>query len=540
MNINEWKDMQNEYPEMPQDIKDMIQREVDAQINKKSSLFNKKEQVENNKKIFRYAKVAGFTLAAVLAVGGTSYAATKIFKINIEKNGNYGADISVSTETGTSTESEEVIVPEIALELKNLPDGYVTMEGYQDFDADGNVSNCSKIIITKENYDMSEANAGLYVYSLPEGYENFNVHDKYVTATDEIELTDGFASYIEIDKNAGIWDVTSKIYAIYPELNHMVEIAGFNDISKEDMIAIANAIDITNASEKDDKYYVEADQLLPGDEPVYTYTDEVVANNSDNNSQDDYYSKYGVVNKTEFESNLHQIGEEVRFSYKIENFLQEVVSEDGDFGVKITDVKVCDNVDEAVMHKYCEALDNNIGADGKLIPENIQYIKYGDGIDTKNEVVKTETKNMKFVLVTMEYTNYSGGNNLSFCFSPGYLIRAKEDGGNLVAYSNKSKIEDGIDDVVGEFYSDNGSAAYWYNGVDGNQNNNIENFCEGETRTVYSGFFVAEDELSDMYLEIFNVKEDNRVFGYFTIEENGEKKVISPALECGFFDIRQK
>ena len=147
---------------------------------------------------------------------------------------------------------------------------------------------------------------------------------------------------------------------------------------------------------------------------------------------------------------------------------------------------------------------------------------------------------MIFVLVTIVYTNYSGGNNLSFCFSPGYLIRAKEDGGNLVAYSNKSKIEDGIDDVVGEFYSDNGSAAYWYNGVDGNQNNNIENFCEGETRTVYSGFFVAEDELSDMYLEIFNVKEDNRVFGYFTIEENGEKKVISPALECGFFDIRQK
>lgn len=529
MNTNEWKDMQNEYPEMPQDIKDMIQREVDAQI-------NKKEQDGNNQKVFRYAKVAGFALAAVLAVGGTSYAATKLLKMNIEKNGNYGADISVSTETGISTESGEVIVPEVALEIGQLPDGYVTMQGYQAMDAEGKIFNSNKIIITKENYDMDEEHATLYVFSLPEGYENFNAHDKFVTATDEIELDNGFASYVEMEVYDEIWDVTSKMYVIYPELNHMVEIAGSNDISKEDMIAIAKAIDITKASEKDANYYVEAEILLPDYDPVYTYTDEIVARLS---NDDEIYSKYGVVNKAEFESNLHQIGEEVRFSYEKGTF-REVVSEDGDFGLKITDVKISDNVDDAFMHKYSQSLDNNIGEDGKLIPENIQYIKYGDGIDTKDEVVKTETKNMKFVFITMEYTNYTGGNNYSLCFEPGVLLRAKEDGENLVAYSNKSKIEDGIDNVVGEFYSDNGYAVYWYNGVDGTEKNSIENFNEGETRTVYSGFFVAEDELSDMYLEIFNAIEDNRCFGFDTKVENDEEKVSSPALECGFFDIRQK
>ena len=54
-------------------------------------------------------------------------------------------------------------------------------------------------------------------------------------------------------------------------------------------------------------------------------------------------------------------------------------------------------------------------------------------------------------------------------------------------------------------------------------------FSEGETRTVYSGFFVAEDELSDMYLNLFPAYETNEVFDHF--EEPDDRN--------GYFDIRQ-
>ena len=89
--------------------------------------------------------------------------------------------------------------------------------------------------------------------------------------------------------------------------------------------------------------------------------------------------------------------------------------------------------------------------------------------------------------------------------------------------------EDGIDAVTGEFYHDTFLSDYWYNGVDTNQNNHLVDFSEGETRTVYSGFFVAEDELSDMYLNLFPAYETNKVFDHF--EEPDDRN--------GYFDIRQ-
>lgn len=548
----EWNNMKNEFPEMPQDIKDMIQREVSAQIKKDDSvetidnLRNKKASNDaNNSKIrknsYSVAKVAGFALAAVLAVGGTSYAATKLYKMSVDKIGNFGAEISVSTEEGTTNNSEgTVTIPEIALELVNLPEGFVPMQGYQMLNTEGTTFNESKIIISKENYDLSEESARLFVYSLPKGYENFSVHDKNVKSSEEFKLSNGFATYMEYEvvKNSGDeMQLTSKIYAVYPEFNHMIEIAGFNNISKEALEAIANAINITEASLKNENFKTDATRFESEDDLVYVYNE---VSDADISSEKDAYKawveKYGTVDKAEFESALHKIGDEVRYSY--DAYGVEYLDENGNFGIKITDVKVSDNIDGTVSSIYNQGLDNNIDENGKLIPEKLQYVKCGDGIDAVDEVIKTETKDMKFVLVTMEYTNYSGSDCYEFLFDPGFMIRAKDNGDTLTAYNNNTNLEVGIDKVVGEYYSDSGLPDYWYNGVDGNQKNYIMNFKEGETRTVYAGFFVAEEDLPNMYLEILRPVSDNEVFGYY-INANDLTEVVCATLEVGFFDIRQ-
>ena len=46
-----------------------------------------------------------------------------------------------------------------------------------------------------------------------------------------------------------------------------------------------------------------------------------------------------------------------------------------------------------------------VGADGTLIPNEISYIKNGNGVDSLDEVVDSETVEQKLVYVTVEFTN---------------------------------------------------------------------------------------------------------------------------------------
>ena len=44
-------------------------------------------------------------------------------------------------------------------------------------------------------------------------------------------------------------------------------------------------------------------------------------------------------------------------------------------------------------------------ADGNLLPMKLEYIKSGDGINTTDEVVETETLPQKIVYATVKYEN---------------------------------------------------------------------------------------------------------------------------------------
>lgn len=500
------------YPETPDDIKDMIKKTVDEQI-----------QITKPKKSHRYIKVAGICAGVVFAVSGTAYAAKLLSELNVEKVGNYGAEISVSTTTDTDAEIE---VPEIAFEFKNLPEGYAA-NGYQcqysGDNFDHPVYNESKILITDEAFSYDKY-ASMYIFSLPDGYENFKVLDTYVASTENFELPNGYGVYLEFSAEGIVkWNFSSKMYLLYPELNHMIELISY-DINKEDMFAIAQSIDITKASEKPDNFYTVTTELRKDDVPYCVYTENFASDNvSLNNieSAREQSETYGVIDKAEFKKSVHRIGEELRFSQRIAYNNKPYKDENGMFGIRVTDVSVSDQNPDGT----------------KVLPETLNYIRYGDGIDSANEIVKTETIDMKFVLVTLDITNYSGGTLSNYCLNTGILLRAKEDGDTLRLYDHNSSPEDGIDIISGVNYNDTGSPAYIFNGVDLKEKNNIFNFSEGDTRTVNIGFYVAEDELSDMYLELIWATEDNLSFGYI---KDSDGNYSSPALENGgFFDIRQ-
>lgn len=71
--------------------------------------------------------------------------------------------------------------------------------------------------------------------------------------------------------------------------------------------------------------------------------------------------------------------------------------------MRVDSVQVSDNLsllDGAVLPDgWKEAL----GSNGKLAENNLSYIKRGDGVETLDQVVKTETIDQKLLYVTVTY-----------------------------------------------------------------------------------------------------------------------------------------
>lgn len=513
LNIDKLKE---KYPKMPQDIKDTVLETVNSELSKKSAPKQP------------YLKVAGIGLAILLGIGGTCYAASKLARLNVEKVGEYGADISVVTEASSTDENtgnndEAVESSNIVVDFSDLPDGYVlSHSGSNDIMTD------YKAIVSHPNYNMSEENASIYAFSLVDGYESFNVKDSFVKSTETFEVEDATAIYLDYERVGDVTvKISSKIYMVYPEFNLLLEICGFNDISKEEMYSLANCIKVYAAT-ADDPLYTKASALSKDDVPVFVYDDSIETTPSDKYLS--FVDKYSTISKSEFEKSTNKIGEE-RY-YDSRNKLPKEKTDNNVLGVKVSNVQILDNLSSLGPGIYDFDINKVTDANGNLVDESIQYIKFGDGINTADEIIKTETKKMKFVLVSIDITNYSATTTSSCCFNPGLLIRVKEEGDILRVYNNSSSPEEGIDAVVNKYYSDNGLPCYFYNGVDASQKNNVA-LPLGETTTVYSGFFVAEDELSDMYLELIWADEDNSVFGY------NKNEISLPLQNKGFFDIRQ-
>ena len=221
---------------------------------------------------------------------------------------------------------------------------------------------------------------------------------------------------------------------------------------------------------------------------------------------------------------FYDVGEEFKLQYIFDEYMgvPDYVS------AKVTDVQVADDLSLLGDSPYIsEGWKEEIGEDGKLLENEIQYIQKGDGIDTKDEVIKTETVAQKLVYITVEYTNHSEETleNLRYNFS---LAGIREVDGEYVLYDRAELEQDAEwNDVV---YKGEGTLEYgtigFYDLHSGERDNNyIPSMEPGETVTVHFAQIVNEDELEYMYLNL----------GDFS----GGIEFTSEALNQGYVDIRQ-
>ncbi len=508
MNI---ENMEQEFPKMPQSMRDMVEKEVEKQI-----------KVTPQRGYFSLKKAVVASLAATFVLGTTIFAGTKLYRMSSSPQGDYGITTKIEkTDAAENTENVDT-APQLAMKLSYLPEGMTeTEEG-------------------KYSYEQTPGQGGISIvfYQMDTGDEAFWMQNHYVMESENIQVGNHDGVYAKMQNIVG--DDTAfdqMIYVTYPEYHYVMQMYVGHDVTKEEACKVAEGIVLAPAQELADGTVIspynwsDYEKTMAEDEALQT---DATAEKMKDGSEDEALKTNAAAEDTgdgsedeelkttataEEMKNLHKIGEEFAVT-------GEADGESQDLRIKVTDVKVTDDVailDPAFLDRDMLAVDEN----GKLLPDTISYIRSGDGVNTLDEVISSREVPRKLVYVTLEYTNAGETELKDVLFFDSVMKIREKDGVYEICGGEQPKEGDAWDTVQ----ADSSSLAYgeemaYYDVTGGERGNNyFDSIKAGETKILHVGFVVDEDALPYLYL---NTGTSGSTY-MFTEED----------LEQGLVDIRQ-
>lgn len=190
------EDMKDTFPKMPEDIKNMIEKEVAVQIKSRqeesmdpeNTRQSGKTEEKENTKIIKYRKKKKDTvrrmliasMAAALALA-TTVGAGVVYQMHNEKVGKYGVKTKIEGQQTAETENPGAKTDYVELTTSYLPDGMVqTEEGKYSFE---------------DNY--MEGGISMVVYRLPQDEKVDDLFSTDVAESEELEVGGRPAVYLE-------------------------------------------------------------------------------------------------------------------------------------------------------------------------------------------------------------------------------------------------------------------------------------------------------------------------------------------------------
>lgn len=465
---------------MPEEMREMIEREVDRQVKTEHASFK------------RSGRVAGRTIAAsvaaVMILGTTAFAGVRAYRMRQEPVGDYGVEVNITKEKGKEVGKGQVEIPNVKMEVGYLPDGMVqTEEG-------------------KYSYEENLAKGGisLLLYKMDTGDEKFLVRHEDVLTSEDVTINGHEGVYLASPQLYED-DITfnQRLYVAYTDVHYVMEMFIASDVAKEEALKMAEGI-----------------RLVPTDEEngeiVSTCNWSDYQKGQDESAGQTEESDARVVVAKEEMANTHAVGE---------SFL---VDKENALSAKITDVQIADDLSLLDPAHTDEDMKKETGDDGKLIPADIQYVKEGSA-NALSEVISSRQAPQKLVYATVEYTN-TGTKELSDVLFFGNLLRIAEKDGQMemsdsFGYLFESPSEgDAWTNVCNRGYSSLYEMQY-YDVTGGERGNNyIDSILPGETKTVHMGWIVTEEELDYLYV---------------SLDTFGGAEFSDSSLEMGYVDIRR-
>ncbi len=482
-NVNEIK---SEFLQMPDYIRDMIEETVEQQLKKKQ---------HHSKKMWR---VAAAILAFACVGGGTTLAATKLYKMHLEQQGKYGSTLIYGEATNTdATDTDAEVDPNAlyTLDVSYVPEG-MKVDGLDGIYADGN-NYVKKVVLFPEDSPFI-GGVSFWFLKMPAD-QQVSFDETHVISTKELDIDGRQAIVIERQVlESARREVQYELYVTY-ENNYLLDMVVYDDTELDTAIDIVKGLKLTATDDPEAKRRIVAEEYS---EPVVYVEDET-------ENQGDKLNRFTEISKESME-NLHQIGE----SFAVPQ---------SSLTAKVSKVELLDSPD-AIDAAY--ALDPvKTDEEGKLVNNVIAYEKCGNGIDQLDEVVETKEVKEKILYIEVEYTNTSDqqtGDTMFQCS----LLWAKETGDGYETVDVYAKDDVDYDSYYGQNYQISDVPLYYYNGKSVEEKNHLIRVQPGETRTVTLAFLVTEDELPYLYLDLFSGNSDFTQFR-------------QSALQYGYVDIRQ-
>ena len=481
------EDLKQEFPQMPDDLRNMVEHEVRRQL-RESVTGNKRKYTKHT---IRRSLIVAFAAAMLL---GTTVFAAIAYHMRSESVGKYAVKTKIEKDENNSLENGHIPnIPDVTMEVSYLPDGMVKTE-------DGKYS--------FENA-MYKGGVSIVFYKMDTGDAAFEMLTKNVKETENISVGGHEGVYFALQSIGGE-DISfnQRIYVAYPDVHYVMELYAASDVSKEEAIKIAEGIRLQPVS----------DNALSDAIAAYKWSD-FLASNHEEVVEDAAPAVSGEEMK-----NTHAIGDVFAA-----NPQKEDLEGLGNVEIKVSDVQVSDNISlldlSALDEDFKAELQSETTPSGELLPAKINYMKFGDGVNSVDTVVESREVPQKLIYATVEYTN-KGTEELEELLFFGSLMKFAEENGQIKRYDGKTfgPSADWDDAVL------TGAARHvemWYYDVHGGERNNnyITHLKAGETATVHMAWLVPEEELAYLYLNLDSYGDSYNLCDH--------------SLEVGYVDIRQ-
>lgn len=459
------ENLKKEMGKTPEFIHQIVENEVERQL-KETKIIPMPEKKRGAKQI---GKIAAAGIAVILTTSTVAYAGNKLYQMYLEKQGNYGVDMKVKKNDATSDEKIPEQIPEVKIQANYIPDGM----NWRDDRHLGNKRTPNQGGFSFETVLLDQKNVDAVM------------KDTGVVESDKVTLGGRDCVYIKYQDLKQDGSFNQRIYMLCTEEYRMLVMYIGDDVSKEEAMKVAGNIEL-----KEQKEMVDTNEM-------YTWSQYASQYASEEETESGETIKTTVADT---ELKVYQVGE----SLKVNAYGEDENGEWMDFpkGVTATVDKIQTSDDLTLLEddKIPEDWKQAIDTDGKLVDNTLSYIKSGDGINTIDQVIKTETVKQKLVYVTVTYKNISKQkiNNLTYL---GNLMLLNEKGHKYEVYTMDDITGEADDKIEGSSVARAAEMGY-FDVQDERSKNTIKSLKPGENVTVNMAWIVNENDLDNMYLNL--------------------------------------
>ena len=455
------EDMKNEIPETPDFIHEMIKNEVEKQLKETSIPSIPVEKIRK----WTTARVAAAVAVCVLGTTTAAYGGIKLYHMYLEKDGTYRVKTGITTEKDSKGFDLPDQIPEIEIQANYIPDGMAWMDEYHlEYPENNRTGGFSLSSVLLDNDDFEQV-----------------MTDTGVVESQERTFGDLDGVYLRYQDLKQDGSFNQRIYLLCPEEYRVITIYIGDDVSREEAFKFAENLEI-----------VETETMIET-AGLYTWS-ELVSPEADAASD--------IISELSDEKlKIHEIGDSYYLSASAKDTDGNSITAD-QISVCVDSIQIADDLQLLDGKELPEEWQNVVGADGKLVPNHLSYIKSGDGIDTLDEVVKTETVNQKLVYATVTYTNHSD-QEIHHMLYLGSMMFLKQEGNNYQIYDKSESGGENYDRVTGDSTAHRREMTYYSIKEDyGNGGNYIPSLKPGESVRADMAWIVNENDLDYLYLNL--------------------------------------